>query len=459
MQNADIKFNRLFLVFICLSAAFFTGCATTGTVHLPAFQAKPLDATGYSQKTNNVIAVLDASSSMRDTDTGGSAKFDIAKEILQRFNQTLPQNMELKSGLRSFGHCFLLSFKKTMAVRNVGPHDASEFSKALQMVSRPGGTSPLSLALEALEADLDALKGKTAVLVVSDGQQMGTSEIRAAEAINHAYPGRICFYTVHVGDSVAGSDLLDAIAEITSCGKSVDADDIAAGPAMAQFVKDVFLGPLKDADGDGVADIHDMCPNTPAGVTVNAKGCPLDSDGDGVYDHMDRCPNTPAGAPVDADGCPLDSDADGVPDYLDACPDTPRGTTVNSEGCPPPLVQEGTKTARGTWVFEGIQFDTGKATLTAASSLTLDKIVDHLRQNPDLRLEIQGHTDNVGNETANYRLSEARANAVKNYFTDNGIDAGRLTAAGFGPSEPIASNKTAEGRQANRRVEFKPLTE
>ena len=89
-----------------------------------------------------------------------------------------------------------------------------------------------------------------------------------------------------------------------------------------------------DSDGDGVPDYLDQCPNTPTGVTVDAKGCPLDSDGDGVPDYLDKCPNTPAGVPVDATGCPLDSDSDGVPDYLDKCPNTPAGVKVDATGCP-----------------------------------------------------------------------------------------------------------------------------
>ena len=95
-----------------------------------------------------------------------------------------------------------------------------------------------------------------------------------------------------------------------------------------------YFGRARDSDGDGVPDYMDNCPNTPAGVKVDAKGCPLDSDGDGVPDYLDKCPNTPAGVQVDATGCPLDSDGDGVPDYLDKCPNTPAGVQVDSVGCP-----------------------------------------------------------------------------------------------------------------------------
>jgi OmpA-OmpF porin, OOP family len=89
-----------------------------------------------------------------------------------------------------------------------------------------------------------------------------------------------------------------------------------------------------DSDGDGVADYLDKCPNTPSGVTVDAAGCPIDSDGDGVADYLDKCPNTPAGEKVNASGCPMDSDGDGVPDNLDKCPNTPKGVKVDANGCP-----------------------------------------------------------------------------------------------------------------------------
>jgi hypothetical protein len=107
-----------------------------------------------------------------------------------------------------------------------------------------------------------------------------------------------------------------------------------------------FGGPPPDADGDGVPDRRDKCPDTPSGATVDEKGCPKDSDGDGVYDGIDTCPDTPGGWPVDEKGCPKDSDGDGVPDGKDKCPDTPKGATVDADGCP--------KDTDGDGVFDGI---------------------------------------------------------------------------------------------------------
>jgi OOP family OmpA-OmpF porin len=230
--------------------------------------------------------------------------------------------------------------------------------------------------------------------------------------------------------------------------------------------------PPADSDGDGVIDFLDNCRDTPAGVAVDEHGCPKDSDGDGVLDAVDRCPNTPAGTPVDVNGCAKDSDGDGVPDVTDRCPGTPAGTPVGVDGCPKdsdgdgvidsrdqcPSTPAGAKVdARGCWVLQGVRFDSGKATLTPSSGAVLQEVLTVLKQNSSLKVEIQGHTDSTGSKDLNQRLSEARAKAVKAYFTASGIDADRLTVRGFGPDRPAASNDTQEGRAQNRRVELMPL--
>lgn len=203
-------------------------------------------------------------------------------------------------------------------------------------------------------------------------------------------------------------------------------------------------GEAMDTDGDGVMDSDDKCPNTPAGAKVDAKGCQLDSDGDGVVDMNDKCPSTPAGAKVDKNGCQLDSDKDGVVDESDKCPDSPADKPVDANGCTIESV-----------VLKGVNFASNSSELTPGSSVELDRAVAAMKKFPELQIEIQAHTDSMGDAGYNQALSEKRANAVRDYMVDHGVAANRMEANGYGESQPIADNGTKAGRQANRRVELK----
>ncbi len=208
-------------------------------------------------------------------------------------------------------------------------------------------------------------------------------------------------------------------------------------------------GAVSDSDGDGVPDTIDKCPNTQQGVVVDENGCPKDSDGDGIFDYMDVCPNTPQGAPVDKRGCPLDSDGDGVPDYRDQCPETPAGLKVDETGCA--VVTEGKKLL----VLEGINFEFGSWKIVPESKRLLDDTaLKALKESPNLRVRIEGHTDSVGPDAYNMNLSRQRAEAVMNYLVSQGIDYDRMEVLGKGEGYPVASNDTEEGRAHNRRIEF-----
>lgn len=229
-------------------------------------------------------------------------------------------------------------------------------------------------------------------------------------------------------------------------------DQCPGTPAAAQGFVDSVGCPL-DTDGDGVPDYIDRCPNTPAEAygLIDEFGCPIDTDGDGVPDYLDKCPGTPKEAygRVDTCGCPLDTDGDGVPDYLDECPTVP-GSKAN-KGCP-----EVKREVRNLLkkAMQGIQFENGKATIKKSSNKLLDQIAKTFIDNPTYRIEVQGHTDNVGNYKFNVDLSERRAQAVRDYLIKKGVPATSLTAHGYGPDRPIADNKTKAGRAQNRRVEF-----
>jgi len=206
-----------------------------------------------------------------------------------------------------------------------------------------------------------------------------------------------------------------------------------------------------DTDGDGVIDTADKCPNTPRGIAVNAEGCPLDADRDGVPDTLDKCPNTPAGTQVDAEGCPGDRDRDGIADNVDACLDSPAGSAVDTRGCPKMFADA------STFTLTGVTFETSKAVIRPSSFAKLDSVAAALVANPEVRVEISGHTDNQGPDAPNQRLSQARAEAVVRYFVEKGVAASRMEAKGYGESRPIATNATAAGRAENRRVEMAKL--
>ena len=207
----------------------------------------------------------------------------------------------------------------------------------------------------------------------------------------------------------------------------------------------------RDTDGDGVFDAQDQCPDTPRGTAVNATGCPLDSDGDGVIDAQDKCPNTPRGTAVNAEGCPLDADGDGVVDASDACPNTPAGTAVDTRGCPKLFA------AAASFTLTGVTFETSSAVIRPSSFGKLDEVAEALKANPDVRVEISGHTDNIGADASNLRLSQARAESVRRYFIGKGVPAAQMEAKGYGETKPVATNDTAEGRAENRRVEMSRL--
>jgi OOP family OmpA-OmpF porin len=176
-----------------------------------------------------------------------------------------------------------------------------------------------------------------------------------------------------------------------------------------------------------------------------------DSDMDGVFDSLDQCPNTPAGAAVDSVGCPLDSDMDGVADYLDNCLNTPHGVKVNEEGC--------VLTSAEDVSFDlSLRFDHDGDTIMSHNSADVDRVIRYLEVYPAADIVIEGHTDSSGPASYNKGLSERRADAMLNLLTGQyGIDAARLSAAGYGEERPIADNSTAEGRAANRRVVAKVL--
>lgn len=183
-----------------------------------------------------------------------------------------------------------------------------------------------------------------------------------------------------------------------------------------------------------------------------------DADGDGVADKYDRCPGTPGGVGVDSVGCPLDSDGDGVPDDLDRCPRTPAGVAVDSRGCP---IKQAPAAAERR--FEDVNFAFDSSAISEYAAVLLDNAAAEIRSLQkkfnSVKVQVAGHADSIGTENYNSGLSTRRAIAVRDYLVSRGVKAGSIVTLGFGETQPIASNKTPQGRLLNRRAEIRARAE
>lgn len=239
----------------------------------------------------------------------------------------------------------------------------------------------------------------------------------------------------------------------------VDTDDACPkDPEDLDGYRDLDGCPELDNDNDSVVDTADKCPNEPEdrdGFT-DGDGCPeLDNDSDGLADLQDACPNE--AGPAATKGCAVhDADGDGVNDDKDTCPTTPEtyNEYLDTDGCPDSKPQRVEVTATQIVIKQRINFATGKATILSDSFPVLDDVGQVLKDYPNFKVEIGGHTDNVGDDAGNQRLSKARADAVFEYLLAHGVRADRMLTVGYGETRPIDTNMTDAGKLANRRVEF-----
>lgn len=236
---------------------------------------------------------------------------------------------------------------------------------------------------------------------------------------------------------------------------------------------------IDDEDLDGVADLIDICANTPSGAKVDSDGCPIDSDKDGVADGIDVCEGTAESdrAHVDETGCTPDSDFDGIPDYRDLCPNSSQGELVDSNGCLRDLDSDGVENSldRCPETLKGLPvdasgcpdmtvlfarrvyhklFNSGESKVIPEQALPLDSVIAMLKMFHEVTVTIYGYTDDVGPNDANLELSQKRADAVKAYLIRKGIERERVLATGRGETNFMASNRTRSGRELNRRIEL-----
>jgi len=228
------------------------------------------------------------------------------------------------------------------------------------------------------------------LLILSDGHELDGNPVPAVQALKQQYGERLCIYSVWVGN------------KHEEAGK-------------------LLLNSLSDIAGCGYrAEAENVA--TPDGMAEFVKNIFL----------------KPGGAPV-ADCSTMDTDGDGVNDCNDKCPDSPKGAHVDATGC---------------WAYHGVLFDIDEAIIKPEFVPMLNNAVDVMGLNPGLTVRIEGHTDSTASEAHNQKLSERRAESVKNYLVEHNVDASRMETIGYGESRPVDTNDTEEGRYNNRRVSF-----
>lgn len=277
--------------FLTASITLLTGCAQLMPHKKPiepleTFVPQNLDSESqdvkYVPKIESFVIILDASASMEEVYTGtvnkGHSKFAVAKDILTRMNNTLPE-IDINSALVTFGHGFFKPLDNTFIVYELTKHSRGLLENSLNGAATPQGCSPAGNAIKDAKNLLLTSGGQNAVILVSDGEQLIGSPLSKAKDLKEMYGDRVCLYTIFVGNTAGGKEELRDLAREVKCGFSVTADEIASSENMADFVKKVFLTATPkqvsniDSDGDGVYDKDDECPDTPKGAIVDSRGC------------------------------------------------------------------------------------------------------------------------------------------------------------------------------------------
>lgn len=371
-----------------------------------------------------VLILADISGSMQkkiNNDKGESFK---KAEMLKDFLLGLTKEFSCNTGI--YGIRYIAGHKeryeRLLKIAQYDPRDMQykiehDFPTDYPIFNR---RTPLADALRQLdEQELKAINGLITLVLITDARESFHDPLEEIKQIRKKYGANLTLHTVYLGKIKTDKDnpqekLLKDMAQLAD-GTYYRVSDLLKNSAMmTTFSKELCTQNIAAAQPAKVSEPEAVVPKTviPAPVAVIAASPKTDSDGDGVYDDEDECPNTP------------------------------KGAKVNHKGC---------------WTLSGVLFDTAKWDIQQRGYPILDEAIVVLKNNPQMKIEIQGHTDSVASKPYNQKLSEKRANAVKAYFVSKGISADRLSTKGFGLIKPAADNSTVDGRAKNRRVELKPI--
>jgi len=347
--------KRLGLVLCLIAVAAWMGCSVKQPAPFfeqPGLAAK-VKAGEYIQVVDNFLILLDTSHTMRDT-YQGEQKFYLAQSAALSLNETIA-GLSLNGGLRTFGDLSLSAVGRTNLVCPVQPYAAASFAGCITGTSASFGSTPLYEALVAAADDIASLKGKTAIIIISDGNFTGTGPDEAVSMLKQKYGDRVCISSITIGRVGA----LSALTTQSRCGVYSFVDDLKTADGMVDFATKVFL---------------------------------------------EKAPPRPI---------------------------APAKIIINS-----------------------VLFDFDSSAIKPEAAIVLKEAAAMLKQNPGKAVTVEGHTCSIGTEEYNQGLSERRAGSVKKFLADQGIEISRMSAKGVGEARPVADNKTEDGRQRNRRVEF-----
>lgn len=399
----------LFLVFI------LSGCAGISTRSTPDLSCTTVDINAmlnsgdYQRKADNFIIIEDTTNSMNkkvDKTSNSPSRLTISKGLIRCLNNTLPEDFDVKSGMRIFG--FHTSEKGL--VYGMSQYSKIALEEAVHSIKGTWGRTDLSDGINDATNDLQQVTGRNAVIIFSDGSKSKEIDpVAAAAAMKDTFGKNVCIYTVHLGDDPDGKMILEQIAYQGRCGFATEANNLYSRPLADCDVVNVGKGM-----GDFVASVF-----------------------------LEKYVPPPPPPPPKPD---LDSDGDGVLDSRDKCPDTPKGIKVDKDGCPIPLEEKVTITLL-------VEFDFDKDEVKFPYHEDIEKVAALLKAYPKTNAELEGHTDSIGTEEYNMGLSRRRAESVKKYLIEKfDIDGARISTIGYGESMPADTNETEEGRQNNRRV-------
>lgn len=330
---------------------------------------------------DQAVVIVDSSSSMR------TGKIREAKALAQGLFEVMPEG-NYQTAMIAFGG----DGRRVYAFES--PYQRESWIGRAARIPFIGGKTPLELSLETTYSMLAGARGRTAVIIISDGQPtIPDAAMESARKVAGHPSGEVCIYTIHIGNDAKGQAFLQELASLTSCGNFRDSASLLDEMALRDYVRGIFIGKKPVVEK----------------------------------------PKPPE---------PKDSDKDGVPDDKDECPDTPQGAKVDERGC---------------WVIPGVTFELDKAIVRPMFFPLLDDVVLVLKQNPDLRIHVDGHTCDRGTDQHNQGLSERRAKAVQSYLIDKGIEESRLVPRGFGEEKPGYPNTDETNRSKNRRVELSKI--